>query len=81
MFENYANHTPTIRLDPRIVILRLGSLLANAFSKAVFRHACTGPVVAWGGFRRVSKAEYSRPTENGGGESRDWRDGINSATR
>jgi hypothetical protein len=40
------------------------------------RHACTGFVVCRGGFRRISKADSSCPTENGGGESREQCDGI-----
>lgn len=61
--------------------MRLGCSIANAFSKAVGCPACTGRIVQRGGFRRISKAEYSRPTENGGGESREQCDGINSAAR
>lgn len=57
----------------------LGCFYANAFSKAHSCLACTGFVSCGGGFRRISKAEFCRPTENGGGESREQCDGINSA--
>lgn len=61
--------------------MRLGRIIANAFPKLCACLTCTGWIFAGGGFRRISKAEYSRPTENGGGESREQCDGINSAAR
>lgn len=75
---SYAIIPPKYRLD---LSIRLGCFIANAFSKALRCRSCTGLVIAGGGFRRISKADSSRPTENGGGASREQCDGINSAAR